>query len=133
MAAFAEINVLKKVIRVLALDDKDTQDKHGNEVEAVGVKYLNKAFGGTWLRTSYNTAKNTHKLGGTPFRKNHAGIGYTFNEAKDAFISPKPYDSWTLNEETCQWKAPTAMPDDDKKYEWNEDTQAWDEREYESE
>ena len=125
MAAFAEINVLKKVIRVLALDDKDTQDKHGNEVEAVGVKYLNKAFGGTWLRTSYNTAKNTHKLGGTPFRKNFAGIGFTYDETRDAFIPPQNYPSWTLNEDTCIWEAPVAYPADGKVYEWNELDKSW--------
>ena len=125
MAAFAEINVLKKVIRVLALDDKDTQDKHGNEVEAVGVKYLNKAFGGTWLRTSYNTAKNTHKLGGTPFRKNFAGIGFTYDETRDAFIPPQNYPSWTINEDTCIWEAPVAYPADGKVYEWNELDKSW--------
>ena len=125
MAAFAEIDALKKVIRVLALDDKDTQDKHGNEVEAVGVKYLNKAFGGTWLRTSYNTAKNTHKLGGTPFRKNFAGIGFTYDETRDAFIPPQNYPSWTLNEDTCIWEAPVAYPADGKVYEWNELDKSW--------
>ena len=125
MAAFAEIDALKKVIRVLALDDKDTQDKHGNEVEAVGVKYLNKAFGGTWLRTSYNTAKNTHKLVGTPFRKNFAGIGFTYDETRDAFIPPQNYPSWTLNEDTCIWEAPVAYPADGKVYEWNELDKSW--------
>ena len=125
MAAFAEIDALKKVIRVLALDDKDTQDKHGNEVEAVGVKYLNKAFGGTWLRTSYNTAKNTHKLGGTPFRKNYAGRGFTYDETRDAFIPPQNYPSWTLNEDTCIWEAPVAYPADGKVYEWNELDKSW--------
>ena len=125
MAAFAEIDALKKVIRVLALDDKDTQDKHGNEVEAVGAKYLNKAFGGTWLRTSYNTAKNTHKLGGTPFRKNYAGIGFTYDETRDAFIPPQKYPSWTINEDTCTWEAPVAYPADGKVYEWNELDKSW--------
>ena len=125
MAAFAEIDALKKVIRVLALDDKDTQDKYGNEVEAVGVKYLNKAFGGTWLRTSYNTAKNTHQLGGTPFRKNYAGIGFTYDETRDAFIPPQNYPSWTLNEDTCIWEAPVAYPADGKVYEWNELDKSW--------
>ena len=125
MAAFAEINVLKKVIRVLALDDKDTQDKHGNEVEAVGVKYLNKAFGGSWLRTSYNTQGGVHKLGGTPFRKNFAGIGFTYDETRDAFIPPQNYPSWTINEDTCIWEAPVAYPADGKVYEWNELDKSW--------
>ena len=125
MAAFAEIDALKKVIRVLALDDKDTQDKHGNEVEAVGVKYLNKAFGGTWLRTSYNTQGGVHKLGGTPFRKNFAGIGFTYDETRDAFIPPQNYPSWTINEDTCIWEAPVAYPGDGKVYEWNELDKSW--------
>ena len=125
MARFAEIDVLKKVIRVLVLDDKDTQDKNGNEVESVGAKYLHDAFGGTWVRTSYNTKGGVHKLGGTPFRKNHAGKGYTYDETRDAFIPPQPFNSWTLNEDTCNWEAPSAYPDDGKMYEWNEETVSW--------
>ena len=126
MARFAELDVFKKVIRVLVLDDKDTQDKKGNEVESVGVKYLHDGFGGTWVRTSYNTQGGVHKLGGTPFRKNHAGIGYTYDETRDAFIPKQPYNSWTLNEDTCNWEAPSAKPDDGKMYEWNEETTSWD-------
>ena len=125
MARFAELDVFKKVIRVLVLDDKDTQDKKGNEVESVGAKYLNNGFGGTWVRTSYNTQGGVHKLGGTPFRKNHAGIGFTYDETRDAFIPPQPFNSWTLNEDTCQWKAPSAKPDDGKLYEWNKETKSW--------
>ena len=126
MARFAELDVFKKVIRVLVLDDKDTQDKKGNEVESVGAKYLNNGFGGTWVRTSYNTQGGVHRLGGTPFRKNHAGIGFTYDEARDAFIPPQLYNSWTLNEDTCQWEAPVAYPDDDSKdYQWNEETTSW--------
>ncbi len=126
MARFAELDVFKKVIRVLVLDDKDTQDKKGNEVESVGAKYLNNGFGGTWVRTSYNTQGGVHRLGGTPFRKNHAGIGFTYDEARDAFIPPQLYNSWTLNEDTCQWEAPVALPDDGKAYDWNEETNSWD-------
>jgi len=129
MAHFAEIDALHKVVRILVLDNKDTQDESGNEVESVGAKYLSDGFGGTWKRTSYNTSGGVHSLGGTPFRKNYAGIGHTYDASKDAFISPQPYPSWTLNEDTCQWEAPTAYPDDGKKYVWNEDTQAWDETE----
>ena len=127
MARFAELDVFKKVIRVLVLDDKDTQDKKGNEVESVGAKYLNNGFGGTWVRTSYNTQGGVHTLGGTPFRKNYAGIGFTYDEARDAFIPPQPYNSWTLNEDTCNWEAPSAFPDDGKAYEWNEETTSWEE------
>ena len=127
MARFVEIDASNIVIRGVVLYDKDTQDESGNEVESVGAKYLSDGFGGTWKRTSYNTFGNVHRLGGTPFRKNYAGIGYTYNAAKDAFISPQPYPSWPLNEDTCLWDAPTAYPDDGKKYTWNEDTISWDE------
>jgi len=82
---------------------------------------------GEWLQTSYNTLGGVHSAGGTPLRKNFAGVGYTYDATKDAFIAPQPYASWTLNETTCQWDCPVALPDDNKKYEWNETTTAWDE------
>ena len=127
MAHFVEIDASNIVIRGVVLDDKDTQDENGDEVESVGATYLSDGFGGTWKRTSYNTYGGVHNLGGTPFRKNYAGIGYTYDAAKDAFYEPQPHNSWTLNEDTCQWDAPTAMPDDGKHYTWNEDTTSWDE------
>jgi hypothetical protein len=77
-------------------------------------------------RTSYNTRGGVHANGGTPFRKNYAGIGYTYDESHDAFIPPKPFDSWVLNEDSCLWEAPVAMPNDGQKYEWNEETTSWD-------
>lgn len=77
-------------------------------------------------RTSYNTSGGVHSGGGVAFRKNYAGIGYTYDETRDAFIPPKPYDSWTLNETTCLWEAPVAYPDDGQQYEWNETTTSWD-------
>jgi hypothetical protein len=80
---------------------------------------------GQWIQTSYNTHGGVHTLGGTPLRKNYAGIGYTYDSQRDAFIPPKPFASWVLNEDTCLWDAPVAMPDDGKQYQWNEDTQAW--------
>tara|TARA_Y100001951_G_C11105107_1_gene164266 strand:- start:45 stop:467 length:423 start_codon:yes stop_codon:yes gene_type:complete len=125
MAHFAKINALNEVVNVVVLDDKDTQDESGNEVESVGVKYLTDSFGGTWLRTSYNTAGGIHSLGGTPFRKNYAGVGGSYDETRDAFIPIKEEPSWVLDEDTCQWKAPVAYPDESKQYDWNEDTQAW--------
>lgn len=76
-------------------------------------------------RTSYNTRGGVHTSGGTPYRKNYAGIGYTYDEQRDAFIPPKPFNSWVLNETTCLWDAPMAMPDDGKQYFWNEDTTSW--------
>ena len=77
-------------------------------------------------RTSYNTRGGVHTNGGTPLRKNYAGIGYTYDESRDAFIPPKPFDSWTLNETTCLWEAPVAMPDDGQMYTWNEELGTWD-------
>ena len=77
-------------------------------------------------RTSYNTRGGVHSEGGTPFRKNYAGIGYTYDFARDAFIPPKPFNSWTLNENSCLWEAPVAMPNDGQQYEWNEETTSWD-------
>lgn len=81
---------------------------------------------GEWIQTSYNTQGGVHSEGGTPLRKNFAGIGYTYDKDRDAFIEPKPYASWVLNETTCLWEAPTAYPDDGKKYSWNESTTSWD-------
>ena len=82
---------------------------------------------GEWIQTSYNTFGGEHKLGGTPLRKNYAGMGYTYDKTKDAFIPPKPFPSWTLDEDTCLWNCPVAYPTDDKMYNWNESTQTWDE------
>jgi hypothetical protein len=76
-------------------------------------------------RTSYNTQGGVHSEGGTPFRKNYAGIGYTYDEARDAFIPPKPFASWLLNEETCLWEAPAPHPADGGFYSWNEEDQEW--------
>ena len=81
---------------------------------------------GTWLQTSYNTHGGVHTSGGTPLRKNYAGIGFTYDPTRDAFIAPQPFPSWTLDDETCLWNPPTAYPDDDKIYTWNESTTAWD-------
>ena len=81
---------------------------------------------GEWIQTSYNTLAGRHVLGGTPLRKNFAGIGYTYDRENDAFIPPKPYASWNLNEETFQWEPPVARPTDDKQYSWNETTTSWD-------
>lgn len=80
---------------------------------------------GEWIQTSYNTHGGVHATGGTPLRKNYAGIGYTYDRTRDAFIPPQPYPSWTLNETTCLWQAPVAYPTDDKRYTWNESAQQW--------
>lgn len=80
---------------------------------------------GQWVQTSYNTQGGVHANGKTPLRKNYAGVGYTYDDESDAFIPPRPYASWTLNEDTCLWEAPTAKPDDDKLYDWDEDAGKW--------
>lgn len=82
-------------------------------------------YTGQWVQTSYNTQGGIHLLGGTPLRKNYAGIGYTYDETRDAFIPPKPFNSWLLNEDTCQWDAPVAYPTDGKRYMWDEEQQQW--------
>jgi len=81
--------------------------------------------GQTCKRTSYNTQANVHLAGGTPYRKNYASIGYTYDATRDAFISPQPYASWVLNEITCVWEAPAPYPTDDKRYRWDEPTTSW--------
>ena len=80
----------------------------------------------SYVQTSYNTRAGVHELGGTPLRKNFAGIGFTYDTERDAFIPPKPYASWILNESTCLWVSPTAHPEDGKHYRWNEENQIWD-------
>jgi len=95
--------------------------------EQAGVDFLNNLYKSrdVWKQTSYNTRGGVHLLGGTPFRKNYAGIGYKYDQTRDAFIPPKPFESWTLNEETCLWEAPVACPDDDNMYKWDETTTNW--------
>jgi len=87
---------------------------------------------GEWIQTSYNTHGGIHyspETGepddGTPLRKNYAGVGFTYDKTRDAFYAPQPYPSWVLNEDTCQWGAPVAYPDDDKMYDWDEETTSW--------
>ena len=128
MASFAKIGLNNKVIEVLSVHNDVLKDAGGIEQEVLGIDFLTKLTGWSiWKQTSYNTHGGVHKLDGTPFRKNHAGIGYTYDEDRDAFIPSKPYNSWTLNEDTCQWEAPVAYPDDGKRYNWNEETTSWDE------
>lgn len=117
MAHFAEIDSNNVVLRVVVVDD--SQQHRGQEFLADDV-----GLGGTWVRTSYNTYANTHKTGGTPFRKNYACVGYTYDSTRDAFLPPKPFASWILNEETCQWGAPVPRPTDGY-YKWNEQKGSW--------
>ena len=118
MAHFVEIDSNNIVLRGVVVSD-DNQDR-GHDFLANDLN-----LGGTWLQTSYNTAAGVHRLGGTPFRKNYAGIGYTYDAERDAFIPPKPFPSWTLNEFTCCWDAPTPYPSDGKPYLWVEDSLSW--------
>ena len=131
MAHFAKIdNSTKIVLSVHVVDNKDTQDENGDEVESIGQTYLSNLHnGGIWKRTSYNTYGGVHVKGGTPFRKNYAGKGFTYDETRDAFIPPKLYASWTLDESTCLWEPPTSKPNEEnanERYEWNESTTSWD-------
>jgi hypothetical protein len=127
MASFAKIGLNSRVIEVVSVVNEVLKDSSGIEREELGIQFLNELYKWPiWKQTSYNTIGGIHNNGGTPFRKNHAGIGYTYDDDRDAFIPKKPYNSWVLNEQTCLWEAPIAMPSDGQKYQWNETTQNWD-------
>ena len=115
MAHFAELGENNVVLRVIVVDNRDTMTPQGEEREEIGVAFCRNLLGGTWKQTSYNGN----------FRKNYAGIGFTYDAVLDAFIAPKPYLSWLLNTETCQWQAPTPYPSDGNVYTWNEETLSW--------
>jgi hypothetical protein len=126
MASFAKIGLNSKVIEVLSVHNDVLKDSNGAEQEVIGIDFLTKLTGwAIWKQTSYNTYGGVHLLGGTPFRKNHAGKGYTYDEDRDAFIPPKTYNSWVLNEDTCLWEAPITKPQDGNNYRWNEQTLSW--------
>ena len=114
MAHFAKIeNGI--VTQVIVVGNEDTADAHGTEKEYIGAAFCERLFGGDWKQTSYNGR----------IRKNYAGIGYTYDEGRNAFIPPQPFPSWTLVEDTCQWTAPVAYPTDGKIYTWDEATASW--------
>ena len=129
MAHFAKLgtgNIIEKV-EVVSNDIATT--------EQAGVEFLQNLYKdrAVWKKTSYNTIGGVHLTGGTPFRKNFAGVGYTYDQTRDAFIEPKPFNSWTLNETTCLWDPPVARPeltqeqiDNNNYYTWNEENQTWD-------
>ena len=106
MAHWAEIDENNIVLRVNVGDNNEPDE---------GYQWLLDNLGGTWVKTSYNAT----------IRKNYAGIGYTYDEIRDAFIPPKPFESWVLNENTCNWEAPVEYPTDDKSYDWDEATLSW--------
>ena len=117
MATFAKIGLNSKVIESLSVHNDLLKDANGMEQEALGIDFLTKLTGwAIWRQSSYNNN----------MRKNHAGIGFSYDEERDAFIPPKPYPSWVLDEDTCLWDSPTPYPDDGNKYEWNESNQSWD-------
>jgi len=127
MAHFAKINSADVVVHVSVVDNQRLASE-GGESEAKGIAHLERhgaENGFYWKQTSYNTKGGEHSLGDTPLRKNYAGKGYTYDSTRDAFISPKPYNSWVLNEDTCQWNSPVPRPEDGKGYVWNEETQSW--------
>jgi hypothetical protein len=128
MASFAKIenNI---VIAVHSVVNEVLKDSNGIEQENIGIQFLKTLYNepnAIWKQTSYNTHGGIHDNNGNPFRKNHAGIGYTYDSALDAFIPPKPFNSWILNEDTCLWDSPVAMPINDNEYTWNESTLTWD-------
>ncbi len=115
MAHFARIDENNIVTQVIVVDNKDCSDAAGVEKEYIGAAFCERLFGGTWKQTSYNGNK----------RKNYAGIGYTYNADIDAFVPPKPFPSWVLNETIANWQAPVEMPNDGGQYLWDEATTSW--------
>jgi len=122
MAHFAQLDENNVVLQVIVVDNKDTADANSVEKEHIGAAFCEKLLGGTWKQTSYNGS----------IRKNYAGIGYTYHADIDAFVAPKPYASWVLNNTTAAYEAPVAKPEEveGKSHSWNEETQSWDEVDY---
>lgn len=110
MAYFARLDENNKVIRISSINDAEVS------TEQAGIDFLTQHNNGGWYKQTYVDGSQ---------RKNYAGVGYTYESSRDAFIAPKPYPSWTLNETTCRWEAPVAYPDDGEKYSWNESSKQW--------
>jgi hypothetical protein len=128
MAHYAQLDENNVVLQVIVVSNDDAGPLPGLNGEAFCTDLL----GGRWKQTSYNTRGGVHYSpitnepdGGIAFRKNYAGIGYTFDEARDAFIPPKPFPSWVLNEYTCWWEAPVPYPTDGNRYIWDESVMNW--------
>lgn len=121
MAHYAFINSNNIVTQVIVGRDEDDLPEGITDWEV----YYGEKVGQRCLRTSYNTVGNQHTEGGTPFRGNYAGIGFTYNEEEDVFVPPQPFPSWTLNEATYSWEAPVAYPEDGELYVWNENKKEW--------
>jgi hypothetical protein len=118
MAYFAKLNSNNIVETVISINNSVIIDSNGIEQEQLGTDFINQLYNtnDVWKQTSYNNN----------IRKNYAGIGYTYDSQRNAFIAPKPYNSWVLNESTCNWEAPIAYPNDGQRYTWNESTLSWD-------
>jgi hypothetical protein len=128
MASFAKLNSENIVVRVESVVNDVLKDSHGVEQESIGLQFLRTLYNEpdtVWKQTSYNTHGGSHILGGAPFRKNFAGIGYTYDSIRDAFIPHKPYNSWILNESTCRWDPPIPYPNNGQLYIWNEQSLSW--------
>jgi hypothetical protein len=115
MAHFAQLDSNNVVVQVIVVGNADTADANGVEKEHIGAAFCERLLGGVWKQTSYNGN----------IRKRYAGIGYTYDADRDAFIAPKPFPSWTLNNTTVDWEAPVARPNDGKMYRWDEETLSW--------
>jgi hypothetical protein len=115
MAHFAQLDENNIVTQVIVVHNNELLDENGQESEARGVAFCQSLLGGDWKQTSYNAT----------IRKNYAGIGYTYDAGRDAFIAPKPFASWIFNEDSCRWNAPTSLPDNEKHYVWDEPTTSW--------
>jgi len=136
MASFAKLNSENKVIQVVSVHNNELLD-NGIELEEKGIQFLKTLYNepnAIWKQTSYNTKAGKHYLSDNSglsntqekaFRKNHASIDYIYDEIKDAFIPPKPFNSWILNESTCLWESPIPYPSDNKAYYWDEQTLSW--------
>ncbi len=115
MAHFAELDENNVVKQVIVVHNNELLDENGIEQEQKGIDFCVAHYGGTWIQTSYNGN----------IRKNYAGTGMIYDPIRDTFIAPKPFESWVLNEETCQWETPLPYPTDSKNYQWNEETISW--------
>jgi len=117
MAYFAKLGTGNIVENVISINNAVITDANGVEQEQLGNDFINNLYGtnAVWKQTSYNNR----------IRKNYAGIGYQYDQTRDAFIPPKPFNSWVLNEDTCRWESPVAYPNDGQKHSWNEETQSW--------
>ena len=115
MAHFAQIDENNIVQQVIVVHNNELLDETGTEQESRGIQFCQSLLGGNWVQTSYNAN----------FRKNYAGVGFTYDLNRDAFVPPKPYESWILNEDTCNWESPVPYPTDGELYTWDEEIQSW--------